>query len=383
MSEDQPSILIIEDDEGIAHLARKYLEKAGFNTTIALNGAAAIKSINDNNFDLMVLDFALPDMMADELLDDLESSGSDIPFIITTGRGCSNIARELLDKGARDFIVKNDDFWNILTDSVRKAVTTGSRSEQTFSNEDRKKMLKIKNLKHFEDKMNSLNRLSFTVGHDLNNMLSGILGYAELIELSSEENSKTLKYNKSIYESAQRARNLSEQLLHFSKIKNSEFSELHIHEVIDSTVENTELKFGSNNIKCEYNSTADTVYASRVLLEEVIKELLINAEESLQKEMEITISTTEEVLDSDFLPAVLRNEIVGRFVKITFRDSGCGIKSSDYKRIFEPYVTGKDVKGSGLGLTNVFNFMKYHKGAIDLLSKPGSGSCFYIYLPLK
>lgn len=120
MEQSKYRILIIEDDEGIAHLAKKHLERNGFTADCAFDGNSALTQIKEERYDLMLLDFALPDMKADELLESMEKLRKNVPFIITTGHGCEKIAVEFMKRGAKDYIVKDDNFWDFLNSAVTR-----------------------------------------------------------------------------------------------------------------------------------------------------------------------------------------------------------------------------------------------------------------------
>ncbi|ODS33455.1 MAG: putative two-component sensor kinase [Candidatus Scalindua rubra] len=113
------SILIVDDDEGLSHLIEKSLKKVNFNVGVANNGAQAIDWVVNNPTELMLLDFKLPDMSARQIVEALKERKIEIPFIIMTGHGDENIAVEMMKAGAKDYIVKEGEFFDLLPSVVK------------------------------------------------------------------------------------------------------------------------------------------------------------------------------------------------------------------------------------------------------------------------
>lgn len=117
-----PTVLIVEDDEGLARLLEKAVRREGFVAASAPTGAAAIAWLRDHPVQLMLLDMKLPDMDGADLLQCLKECGRLVPFIIMTGRGGEEIAVEMMKRGALDYLVKNVEFLELVPTVVRRAV---------------------------------------------------------------------------------------------------------------------------------------------------------------------------------------------------------------------------------------------------------------------
>lgn len=115
-------ILIIEDDEGLLRLVQKTLQRAGFHTDGASNGAKAIAFIVENSPELLLLDYKLPDMTGDQVIKTLKERESTVPFIVMTGQGDENLAVNMMKLGARDYLVKTTDFLDLLPIVVKKVI---------------------------------------------------------------------------------------------------------------------------------------------------------------------------------------------------------------------------------------------------------------------
>ncbi|MDO8281136.1 MAG: response regulator [Thermodesulfovibrionia bacterium] len=126
----QESILIVEDDQGLNSLIQKTLERAGMRVESAFDAKEAISKIADNNIDMMLLDYQLPDMKGSELIAALIEKNNNVPFIIVTGHGDEKIAVEMMKLGARDYIVKDKGFMEILPFVLGKAIKEVERERR-------------------------------------------------------------------------------------------------------------------------------------------------------------------------------------------------------------------------------------------------------------
>jgi PAS domain S-box-containing protein len=116
-------IMIIEDDPGLAELVKENVEECGFSTVLFYDASMALDWLKENQPDLMILDYNLPDMNGNEFLSNLKNSNRPRPsFIISTGQGDEKIAVEMMKLGARDYLIKNNNFLNILPEVVKRVV---------------------------------------------------------------------------------------------------------------------------------------------------------------------------------------------------------------------------------------------------------------------
>lgn len=115
-------ILIIEDDEGLLRLVQKTLQRTGFHTDGVSNGAKAIAFIVENSPELLLLDYKLPDMTGDQIINILKERESTVPFIVMTGQGDEKLAVNMMKLGARDYLVKTTDFLDLLPIVVKKVI---------------------------------------------------------------------------------------------------------------------------------------------------------------------------------------------------------------------------------------------------------------------
>ncbi len=233
-------------------------------------------------------------------------------------------------------------------------------------------------------KMESVGRLAGGVAHDLNNLLAPIIGYCDMLldELDSEtEHHENIRH---ILNAAERARDLTHQLLAFGRKQVLQLQLINIntlvkslHEVLRRTIpENIEvLTFLTEDIHA--------VKADRSQVEQVILNLVVNAQSAMPKGGTLTIETANIVLDAEYA-ATHVGVSPGPHVLLIISDTGVGMNAATLERVFEPfYSTKSDGQGSGLGLATVYGIVKQHGGHIWVYSEPDQGTSFKIYFPTE
>ncbi len=116
----QQHILIVEDDQGLNKLLQRIINREGFNTEGALSGFEAMEHIKNQDFILLLLDYKLSDMSADQFLDNLKGIGKSVPFIIMTGHGNEYIAVRMMKMGAKDYLIKEGDYLAAIPRTVKR-----------------------------------------------------------------------------------------------------------------------------------------------------------------------------------------------------------------------------------------------------------------------
>jgi CheY-like chemotaxis protein len=232
--------------------------------------------------------------------------------------------------------------------------------------------------------MESVGRLAGGVAHDLNNLLAPIIGYCDM--LLDELDSKTEHHENvgHILTAAERARDLTHQLLAFGRKQVLQLQLLDIntlvrslHEVLRRTIpENIEvLTFLTEDIHA--------VKADRSQLEQVILNLVVNAQTAMPTGGTLTIETGNVVLDEEYA-ATHVGVSPGRHVLLIISDTSVGMDAATLERVFEPFFSTKsEGQGSGLGLATVYGIVKQHNGHIWVYSERHQGTTFKIYFPTE
>ena len=234
-------------------------------------------------------------------------------------------------------------------------------------------------------KMESIGQLAGGVAHDFNNMLSGIVGGAELLAMKIGENADLVKYVNVIFESAERASKLTRKLLDFAH-KGSVLSvPVDVHDSIKNACQLLERSIDRRiEISTELLAENSIVIGDLLQLQNVFLNLGLNARDAMKKGGELKISTVNVELDSDFCKK--RGNLIksGQYIEIAVSDTGKGISYGTKNKIFEPFFTTKNIgEGVGLGLTAAYGSVKNHSGIINVYSERNIGSVFKVYLPLS
>lgn len=223
------------------------------------------------------------------------------------------------------------------------------------------------------EKMSAVGRLAAGVAHEINNPLSGVLGFAQVLLREIPEENPWREDVMKIEEGARRCKKIVSHLLTFSRQEEFNLEVIDIGEVIDSTLSLCENQILLEKIRIikEYGENLPMLRIGVPQMEQVFLNLITNAIQAMPEGGELKISTR------------LRNR--GDFVEISFADTGEGIKKEILPKIFEPFFTTREVgKGTGLGLSVSYEIVKRHNGTIRAESDgEGKGACFTVVLPVE
>ncbi len=233
-------------------------------------------------------------------------------------------------------------------------------------------------------KMESIGRLSGGIAHDLNNLLTPILGFGEMLteELSGNGEGEALAGE--IVQAAFRARKLVRQLLAFGRRQTLEFRSLDLNRMV-SDFEALLVRTIPERIEMELRlaPSVPRIQGDRGQLEQVFMNLAINACDAMPDGGTLVVESGEAELD-DAYASVHPGVRPGRYVTLTINDEGVGMDAETQARIFEPFFTTKEKgRGTGLGLATVYGIVKQHRGNIWVYSEPGQGTRFRCYFPVS
>ncbi|MEK6691804.1 MAG: response regulator [Nitrospirota bacterium] len=230
-------------------------------------------------------------------------------------------------------------------------------------------------------KMEAIGTLAGGIAHDFNNMLQGILGYASLLKMKIKEDDPIYKPLEVIERSAERAANLTKQLLGFAR-KGKYFEEpLDLNDIIYNVLQIISRTFDrAIEIKIDLDNKLWTVEGDKGQIEHVVLNLCINVRDAMPAGGILRIETlNKEIKEGDDSYSTI---IPGKYVLIKVVDTGMGMDEETMKHIFEPFFTTKGIgRGTGMGLAMVYGVVKNHDGFISVDSEIGRGSTFTIYLP--
>ncbi len=234
------------------------------------------------------------------------------------------------------------------------------------------------------EKMQAIGQLAGGIAHDFNNQLAAIIGYGDMLQVRLAD--KDLKeFASNLVLAAERASDLTRQLLAFSRKGKYLSKEVDLHNLIEEVI--TLLNHSMDKriqiikkLRSENpNTTGDPSQLQNMLLN-----IAINARDAMPDGGMLTFETDLVVLDNEFCQEHSEDLVCGQYMQITIRDTGCGMDSYTRQHIFEPFFTTKNVgEGTGMGLASAYGAVKSHGGTILVDSHKNEGSTFRVILPSR
>ncbi len=232
-------------------------------------------------------------------------------------------------------------------------------------------------------KMEAIGQLAGGVAHDFNNILTVIMGYANLLSMKSNFNASEKEAMDHIISAADKAAQLTRGLLAFSRKQVMDAKPVNVNDIAQQVQKFLARIIGEDvKLKAVINVAILMVVADAGQLEQVLMNLAANARDAMPEGGELTIETGLQHIDETFIEHHGWGK-PGRYALISVSDTGCGMDEDTRNRIFEPFFTTKEVgKGTGLGMAIVHGIVNQHNGFIYVYSELGKGTVFKIFLPL-
>lgn len=237
---------------------------------------------------------------------------------------------------------------------------------------------------HQARKMEAIGTLAGGIAHDFNNILGAIFGFTELARLDMDDQEKLGEDIDQILHGAQRAKELVQQILTFSRKNDQELKPLKLQSIIKEALKLLRSSIPATiEIRQDINPDCDTVLADPTHIHQVIMNLCTNAYHAMRKRGGVLGVSLQPVTITGEHDDINVNLMPGSYVRIEISDTGIGIEKDALKRIFEPYYTTKTQgEGTGLGLAVVHGIVSRLNGDIQVQSETGIGSTFSISLPV-
>jgi PAS domain S-box-containing protein len=231
-------------------------------------------------------------------------------------------------------------------------------------------------------KMEALGTLAGGVAHDFNNLLSVMLGFASLARQRLGPEDPLQESMRMIEQSAQRAADLTRQLLAFARPEPQQVKLVCVGEVLDRLTRMVGRTF-DRSIRVSVHKGGDSLWvnAEPNYLEQALLNLCINARDAMPGGGALILEASAVTLDAQ-QPEFPAPSVPGRYVRISVQDTGAGIAPEVLPRVFEPFYSTKEPgKGTGLGLAMVYGFVKNHDGSVRVESELGRGTRITMHLP--
>jgi nitrogen-specific signal transduction histidine kinase len=230
-------------------------------------------------------------------------------------------------------------------------------------------------------KMQAIGQLAGGIAHDFNNLLTVINGYCDLLLASRGQESGERESLELIRQAGERATNLTQQLLAFSRKQVSRKQPVQLNLVVAEVLQLSRRLIGENISLIEIlGHPAEQVLADEAQIHQILMNLVINARDAMAGGGRLTVTTSGAQVAGDFARQL--DVAPGDYVLLTVTDTGIGMEEDVLGHLFEPFFTTKPPgKGTGLGLSTAYGIVRQSRGAITVDSFPGSGTTFRIYLP--
>lgn len=229
-------------------------------------------------------------------------------------------------------------------------------------------------------KMEALGQLTGGIAHDYNNMLGVIIGYSDILKAQLKDQPGLLNFVEQIHQAGDRGAQLTRKLLSFSRQTPDASQESDINRLIKNNKDVLRKTLLSVELKLNLDDDIRKINIDRNSFEDALLNIAINAMHAMPYGGVLSLSTCEVELSKE--QAGNFNIEQGQYVQLSIEDNGEGMSKEIQDKIFEPFFSTKGEQGSGLGLAQVYGFIKSSMGAINVYSELGTGTRFSLYLPI-
>jgi two-component system, cell cycle sensor histidine kinase and response regulator CckA len=231
-------------------------------------------------------------------------------------------------------------------------------------------------------KMESVGQLAGGIAHDFNNILAAIVGYGNILQMKMQTDDPLRSYINQILAAAERAANLTQSLLAFSRKQVISPKDIDLNESIRKVEKFLTRIIGEDiALSTSLSDAALIIFIDPSQIEQVLMNLATNARDAMPKGGKLMIETGMVMLDAEYVQSQGFG-LPGDYAVLTVSDTGEGMDEQTRQKIFEPFFTTKELgRGTGLGLAIVYGIVKQNNGFINVYSEPGKGTTFKLYLP--
>ena len=380
-SKQQGRILILEDDEGVAQLQQRRLERAGYATVITSTPEQALKQIRSGDIDLLVLDNRLTG--AEDGLSfysRLKGEGINLPVILVTGYSDDATIIRALRAGVRDYIFKSVEYLDYLPEACRRVLdqvrVEREREEALADLRSRTEELRAMTQQLWQAaRLAGVGELAAGIAHELNNPLGTVSLRIEGVLAKTPPNDPRRPALEIIDQEVARMARLVGNLLQFSRAGRDQVSTMDVRDEITRTIELTDhlLKRQGIQVRQHHDVKTPAIYADRQHLRQVFLNLFTNAIDAMPEGGQLAVRVRPGELPGHATTVV-----------IEVADTGVGIPPEHLGRVLEPFFTTKeDGKGTGLGLAICRRIVRQHHGTLEIDSQVGKGTTVRITLPVR
>jgi PAS domain S-box-containing protein len=305
--------------------------------------------------------------------DDLEQLAETMEIVLTTGAWQGELTK----------ITPQGQKLTVLSHRVLMQDTAGNAKSIITVETDITEKKQLESQFFRAQRLESLGTLASGIAHDLNNILTPILGIVEILPLQFPNlDPRTQNLLKILDDSTRRGADLVKQILSFTRGVEGKPTCIQVHHLIKEIQRIIKQAF-PKNIEAVFDYSKDlwTIEADSTLIHQVLMNLCVNARDAMPEGGKLTISTENLVIDTNYARIHLDAQ-PGNYIVVSIADTGTGMTPATIDRIFDPFFTTKEVgKGTGLGLSTAMGIIKSHGGFINVYSEVSKGTWFKVYLP--
>ena len=377
---DRIEILLVEDNHGDARLVREAIAEAGnsqFELTRVERLSEALQHLSTNGCDVILLDLSLPDSHGFDTFAKVHAQTPQVPIMVLSGLDDETLAVKAVRQGAQDYLVKGQAEGNLLVRAIRYAIERKQADEalRQRTEELEKAYEELKAMHDFmieSARLRALGEMASGVAHDFNNILSIIIGRAQLA-LEDTKDPGVVNALQIIEETGLDGAQTVRRLQDFARVRiDQDFDSVNLNAIVESALqmveprraEGQEMGVAAIDICTELEKLAP-VNGNPSELKEALVNILFNAMDAMPDGGKITVKTMVE-----------NDQVV-----VSISDTGVGMTDEIKSKIFDPFFTTKGHHGFGMGLSVTYGIVTRHRGTIDVDSAPGKGTSFHIKLP--
>lgn len=357
------NVLLVEDDEDDFIITQDLLsdiESADYHLHWASSYEEAIKCFSERDYDVCLIDFRLGKVSGLQLIEEIIEAGFRTPIILMTGQGNRDVDLQAMERGAMDYLNKEDVTANLLERSIRYAIERARNLEKLHQYA---RELEIRN--------RELDSYTHVIAHDLTSPLHLIAGYIEQLRCSDLPYTDDMRHWLDVVHSqAYKMTTMIQQLLRLAKLHDvADIEEtVDVGETVHSAIARFEAKVQETNAAIEVQDSLPFAVGNLIWIEEIFANLIGNAIKYRRPDQPVTVRVSGEN----------RGEMA--YYEVT--DNGLGISEEDQEHLFEMFsrVGYSDEQGFGLGLNIVKNIVTKLGGTVGVNSTPDEGSTFWFTL---
>jgi two-component system cell cycle sensor histidine kinase/response regulator CckA len=368
-------VLIADASREERALVAAFLKQEGYQTFEAEDGVSALAAIRLGLIDVALLEMGMPGMNGTEVLSEVRKLTKSLPVILFADSGSLDLAEGAMKHGADMYLTKP--IWkDELLGSIQKALQDRQARVGFVSPREREARIRQ------SQRMEVLGRLASGVAHDLNNLITVMVGYSQILLHHLEPDSPLRSDLREIQKAGDRAAALTRQLLAFGRKQEPAPLLLDLNTLVAGMdLMLRRLIREDIDLVLLLEPALGRTKIDQGHIEQVVMNLVLNARDAMPQGGRLTVRTANVVVDdvsAERHPGLAR----GEYVMLAVSDNGCGMDAFTQAHLFEPFFTTKDQgRGTGLGLCIVWDILHQSGGGIEVDSEAGRGSTFTVFLP--